>query len=435
MGKDCNCIIYQKCKNGVWKAVLSMVIILFGTIMTTICPVSAQSYNIIGSVLTTDIKAYINGYEIPAYNVDGNMVIVGSDLRNYGFEVVYDNAARTSTVSFTEEGGQWSPMYVTHQKPTAIGGKVMDVYDTDISVIVNGKQVPSYNVDGKMAFKFSELKVYGEYNYNNSNRTTNLWINFDNVPKNDDPIIASGNAAELSGSWYTTDLEWTLTQSGVLEFHGNGSMASYHVKSNVNEDDRPWASYADMIKKVIINEGCKDIGINAFSDMDSITQVIIAESVSRIGVNAFSCCDSLIEVDMPSKMTFIGDSAFYGTKIKSIVIPEGVTSLGLIIFGHCRDLEEVYLPSTLEKSNCSFTSCSSLKSLYIPAALQIIASDFSKGTPLEKVYFYGSPPKGFSVISFPSTATLYYIEGTPGWTSPTWTAPDGTVYKTATFKP
>ena len=266
MEKDCNCIIYQKCKNGVWKAVLSIVIILFGTIMTTICPVSAQSYNIIGSVLTTDIKAYINGYEIPAYNVDGNMVIVGSDLRNYGFNVVYDNATRTSTVSFTEEGGQWSPMYVTHQKSTAIGGKVMDVYDTDISVIVNGKQVPSYNVDGKMAFKFSELKVYGEYSYNNSSRTTNLWINSDSVPKNDDPIIASGNAAPSSGFWGNyTDITWTLTQNGVLEFRGNGSMPKFYKVnavqvysdgSRITLDDRPWDPYKDMVKKVIIHEGC-----------------------------------------------------------------------------------------------------------------------------------------------------------------------------------
>ena len=30
---------------------------------------------------------------------------------------------------------------------------------------------------------------------------------------------------------------------------------------------------------------------------------------------------------------------------------------------------------------------------------------------------------------------LHYIEGKSGWTTPTWTAPDGTVYTTAAFVP
>ena len=89
-----------------------------------------------------------------------------------------------------------------------------------------------------------------------------------------------------------------------------------------------------------------------------------------------------------------------------------------------------------------FVNCTSLKELHIPASVEQIGPNFAAGASLQKVYFYGSPPKGFTessggitIISFPPTATLYYIEGTPGWTSPTWIAPDGTVYNTATFKP
>ena len=144
-------------------------------LLTTVLPVFAQSFGIIGSVLTTDIKAYINGAQIPAYNVNGNMVIVGSDLRCYGFNVVYDNNARTSSVTYNGNG-KWEPIAVSSQGTDSIGEKVMDVYDTDISVIINGKKVDSYNVDGKMAFRFSELKVYGEYYYDNTSRTTNLKI-------------------------------------------------------------------------------------------------------------------------------------------------------------------------------------------------------------------------------------------------------------------
>ncbi len=141
-------------------------------------PTFAQSYGIIGSVLTTDIRAYINGSEIPAYNVNGNMVIVGSDLRNYGFDVVYDNNTRTSNVSYSGNG-TWNPLSVASGNDYSIGEKVMDVYDTDITVLLNGMPVTSYNVDGRMAFKFSELKIYGDYYYDNGTRTTNLWIDSD----------------------------------------------------------------------------------------------------------------------------------------------------------------------------------------------------------------------------------------------------------------
>ena len=80
--------------------------------------------------------------------------------------------------------------------------------------------------------------------------------------------------------------------------------------------------------------------------------------------------------------------------------------------------------------------------LYLPKSVKQLAPSFALESGIEKVYFFGEPPKGFTegtggvtAKSVPSSATLYYIEGTPGWTSPTWTGADGTVYKTETFKP
>lgn len=137
---------------------------------------SGQQDGVIGSVVTTDIKAYINGAEIPAYNVDGNMVIIGADLRSYGFEVVYDNTARTSSVSLSADGGTWNPITVTTGEDLSIGTKVMNVYETDITMVVNGTPVTGYNVDGRMAFRFAELAVFGSYYYDNENRSSNLWI-------------------------------------------------------------------------------------------------------------------------------------------------------------------------------------------------------------------------------------------------------------------
>lgn len=137
---------------------------------------SQQQNGIIGSVVTTDIKAYINGAEIPAYNVDGNMIIIGADLRSYGFDVVYDDTVRTSSVFLSAGGGTWNPIIITTDDSPAVGTEIMSVYETDITMLVNGTPVTGYNVDGRMAFRFAELAVFGSYYYDNENRSTNLWI-------------------------------------------------------------------------------------------------------------------------------------------------------------------------------------------------------------------------------------------------------------------
>lgn len=137
---------------------------------------SGQQDGVIGSVVTTDIKAYINGAEIPAYNVDGNMIIIGADLRSYGFDVVYDNTDRTSSVSLSTYGGTWDPIIITADDSLEVGTEIMSVYETDITMLVNGTPVTGYNVEGRMAFRFAELAVFGLYYYDNENRSTNLWV-------------------------------------------------------------------------------------------------------------------------------------------------------------------------------------------------------------------------------------------------------------------
>ena len=59
------------------------------TLAMLFCAIPINAATVIGSVLTTDIRAYINGCEVPSYNIDGNIVVVGQDLRSYGFNVLY----------------------------------------------------------------------------------------------------------------------------------------------------------------------------------------------------------------------------------------------------------------------------------------------------------------------------------------------------------
>lgn len=182
------------------------------------CAIPINAATVIGSVLTTDIKAYINGCEVPSYNIDGNIVVVGQDLRSYGFNVVYDNNTRTSYISY-DGSGTWTPIAPSIENSQSIGTKVMDVYQSDISVSVNGNKVACYNVGGKMAFRFAELKVFGNYSYDNETRSANLWVGetksneIDNVS-----AVASSSVANDFENIY-------IDESGNLIFElSNGSV-------------------------------------------------------------------------------------------------------------------------------------------------------------------------------------------------------------------
>ena len=182
------------------------------------CAIPINAATVIGSVLTTDIRAYINGCEVPSYNIDGNIVVVGQDLRSYGFNVVYDNNTRTSYISY-DGSGTWTPIAPSIVNSQSIGTKVMDVYQSDISVSVNGNKVACYNVGGKMAFRFAELKVFGNYSYDNETRSANLWVGetksneIDNVS-----AVASSSVANDFENIY-------IDESGNLIFElSNGSV-------------------------------------------------------------------------------------------------------------------------------------------------------------------------------------------------------------------
>jgi len=139
-------------------------------------PFSVSADEIIGEVYTTDITAYINGYEIPAYNIGGSVAVAVADLRNYGFTVEYDNTLRQSSVVLNPDTAQISPLASEQQSDLPLGTKVMNVFASDIVVKLNGTSVDSFNIGGRMAVKFSDLKKFGTHVYDNDERTTNLWI-------------------------------------------------------------------------------------------------------------------------------------------------------------------------------------------------------------------------------------------------------------------
>lgn len=112
---------------------------------------------------------------------------------------------------------------------------------------------------------------------------------------------------------------------------------------------------------------------------------IDGKKVSAIGnifedTGAFQDCTTLISVIIPDGVAEIQDNAFQGcTNLKTVTIPASVTLL----------------------RNCAFDNCPNLQS----------------------IYFEGNAPQIANYVLYPPLPTIYYHEGTVGWTNPWYSCP------------
>ena len=132
------------------------------------------------------------------------------------------------------------------------------------------------------------------------------------------------------------DFDWKL-EGSTLTISGTGNMPDYESGSDV-----PWYSRRGEIKKVVIENGVKNIGNKAFRNCVKLTSVEIPSSVTSIGDDAFSGCYNLTSVEIPNFVTSIGNWAFEDCQlITSIEIPSSVTSIGDWAFNKCYRLNSV----------------------------------------------------------------------------------------------
>ena len=80
----------------------------------------------------------------------------------------------------------------------------------------------------------------------------------------------------------------------------------------------------------------------------SVKHIIIPNGVRCIGENAFEGCSSLINVDISNNVTTISDNAFRNCcSLESVVIPESVNIIGKSAFARCSKLSRVTIPSQI----------------------------------------------------------------------------------------
>lgn len=244
-----------------------------------------------------------------------------------------------------------------------------------------------------------------------------------------------------------------VTCIGESAFEGCNSLTSIHFPDSLTTIEKHAFKNCYVLSSVTFPESLKCIGDYSFWSANGFTEIYIPANVNYIGIFAFSFSGSLEKITVsPENAYYCSDD--YGVlfnksmtqlyqypKAKhrdSYIVPEGVTKITKYAFAQCA-IKDVVLSSTVTViESCAFWNCG-VYTLTIPASVTRIGkNNLYCSYYITDVYFYGDVPANFEEgfnQGGNSALTLHYIEGKSGWTTPTWTAPDGKVYNTAVWNP
>ena len=182
-----------------------------------------------------------------------------------------------------------------------------------------------------------EAPEYG-YEYNEEitwDELTNYNISYD---ESEDSIILDENIQINSSGSCTDTITWTF-DNGVLTLNGTGEMPEYYRYIAVNQDGtkevvekRPdWYTFREEIKKVVVNNGIKNISSQAFVECTNLTEVFLADSVVEIGAASFADCIN-IESFNANCIESIGGYAFQGASFDTFYFNSKFHELNSLAF-------------------------------------------------------------------------------------------------------
>lgn len=154
------------------------------------------------------------------------------------------------------------------------------------------------------------------------NGSADEWLEIEVSEYNDQLRSATVHCTDRNVTPEEFEVAWTL-ENGVLTISGKWEIKNY------GREEAPW-----------------------YSESESITSVVVKDGVKRVGNNAFYGCSNLESVTLGDSVKSIGDYAFGGcSNLKTITIPAGLTSISYSAFGGCYALTTVNYAGTLKQWN------------------------------------------------------------------------------------
>ncbi|KTE89382.1 hypothetical protein AT727_13370 [Desulfitobacterium hafniense] len=155
-------------------------------------------------------------------------------------------------------------------------------------------------------------------------------------------------------------------------FAKNPSIRSVRIPGTVQTIGNNAFYYCALLREVILEEGIRDIGVNAFAGT-GLRELVVPQSVTRIQDAAFADCQELQSATIKSgNLEYpLGIGVFRdGQNLKEVTLAEGITATGGYTFAGCTSLESITLPSTLQALNMyDFSGCSNLKTVELQGYL------------------------------------------------------------------
>ena len=195
----------------------------------------AASGDIAGNVLKTDIASFINNYPIRSYNINNSTALLVEDLKNYGFNVIWNGDKRTVDI-FRNSKKEINPPRVYYKNAKECAGEFeCYYYETDIVTYLNGEVIQAYNIGGKTAIPLSALKLCGDVLWDEATREAHVKI-----------ANLSSNTSSTVYTKYTSNVEAPMLE--------NASSAKY----------------IDSTENTLFMYNINDISVDDFSDYISI---------------------------------------------------------------------------------------------------------------------------------------------------------------------
>ncbi|MGA2245333.1 MAG: leucine-rich repeat domain-containing protein [Verrucomicrobiota bacterium] len=250
----------------------------------------------------------------------------------------------------------------------------------------------------------------------------------------------------------------SVTNIGNDAFYGSASLAHVTLGTNVTTVSAAAFENCHALVSVTFPGSVALVEEDAFAECASLTNVIIGAGVTNIQPQAFLGCTSLMAITVasnnpafssvagvlfnqnqttlfqypagssgtsyaiPNSVTRIGEDAFLGSyNLTRIAIDTNVLSIADEAFLECFNLASITLPNSVTNLGFSiFFECYSLTNVTIGTGVTSLGFQvFSYCDGLTAIQFLGNAPAvGSDVFDNDNAATIYYLPGTTGWTTP-----------------